>query len=54
MKDSKQSPGFSLILSMVVMMFVVLMIISLASFVTLESRLATHHQNQLRARLNAD
>jgi len=53
MKHSNRSPGFSLILSMVIMMFVVLMIISLASFVTLESRLATHHQNQLRARLNA-
>ena len=53
MKLSRLRSGFSLILSLVVMLFVVLMIVSLASFVTVESRIATHHQNQLRARLNA-
>ena len=45
--------GFSLILSLVVMCFVILMMFSLASFITIESRVATHQQNQLRARLNA-
>ncbi len=45
--------GFSLILSLVVMSFVILMMFSLASFITIESRVATHQQNQLRARLNA-
>lgn len=45
--------GFSLILSLVVMVFVILMMFSLASFITIESRVATHQQNQLRARLNA-
>jgi len=47
------SPGFSLILSLVVMSFVVLTLLTLASFITIESRVASHHQNQLRARLNA-
>ncbi len=45
--------GFSLILSLAVMCFVILMMFSLASFITIESRVATHQQNQLRARLNA-
>ena len=48
-----QRSGFSLILSLVVMVFVILMMFSLASFITIESRVATHQQNQLRARLNA-
>ncbi|MEN9814161.1 MAG: hypothetical protein RLZZ412_143, partial [Verrucomicrobiota bacterium] len=48
-----QRSGFSLILSLVVMAFMILMMFSLASFITIESRVATHQQNQLRARLNA-
>jgi hypothetical protein len=48
-----QRSGFSLILSLVVMAFMLLMMFSLASFITIESRVATHQQNQLRARLNA-
>jgi len=48
-----QRSGFSLILSLLVMCFVILMMFSLASFITIESRVATHQHNQLRARLNA-
>ena len=48
-----QRSGFSLILSLVVMAFMILLLFSLASFITIESRVATHQQNQLRARLNA-
>ena len=45
--------GFSLILSLMVMLFVVMMLFSVASFITIESRVAAHQQDQLRARLNA-
>ena len=48
-----QRAGFSLIVSLVVMAFMILMMFSLASFITIESRVASHQQNQLRARLNA-
>lgn len=40
-------------LSLVVMSVVLLTVITVASFVTVESRLAAHHQNYLRAKLNA-
>jgi hypothetical protein len=35
------------------MSFMILLLFSLASFITIESRVASHQQNQLRARLNA-
>ena len=35
------------------MSFMILLLFSVASFITIESRIASHQQNQLRARLNA-
>ncbi|MEI6794481.1 MAG: hypothetical protein WCL05_04510 [Verrucomicrobiota bacterium] len=49
----RRRPGFSLVLSLVVMSVVLLTVITVASFVTIESRLAAQHQNFLRAKLNA-
>ena len=49
----RDHPGFSLVLSLVVMSVVLLTVITVASFVTVESRLSAHHQNYLRAKLNA-
>lgn len=46
-------PGFSLVLSLVVMSVVLLTVITVASFVTIESRLAAQHQHYLRSKLNA-
>ena len=46
-------PGFSLVLSLVVMSVVLLTVITVASFVTIESRLSAQHQNFQRAKLNA-
>ena len=46
-------PGFSLVLSLVVMSVVLMTVITVASFVTIESRLSAQHQNFQRARLNA-
>lgn len=48
-----RSRGFSLILSLVVMAFLLVTILSVAAFVTIESRLAAQHQSNQRARLNA-
>ena len=49
----RRRPGFSLVLSLVVMSVVLLTVITVASFVTIESRLSAQHQNFLRAKLNA-
>ena len=49
----RSRPGFSLVLSLVVMSLILLTIITVASFVSIESRLAAQHQNLVRARLNA-
>ena len=49
----RRSTGFSLVLSLVVMSIVLMTIITVASFVTIESRLSVQHQNLLRAKLNA-
>jgi hypothetical protein len=53
MKTSKKKSGFSLILSLTVMAFVVMMVISLSAFITIESRAAMNQQLATRARLNA-
>ena len=50
---TRRRPGFSLVLSLVVMSIVLLTIITVASFVTIESRLSAQHQNFQRAKLNA-
>jgi hypothetical protein len=52
-KPRPRRPGFSLLLSLVVMAVVLLTVITVASFVTIESRLTLQHQQYLRARLNA-
>ena len=49
----RRRSGFSLVLSLVVMATVLLTVITVASFVTIESRLAAQHQHYLRAKLNA-
>lgn len=49
----RRRPGFSLVLSLVVMSVVLLTVITVASFVTIESRLSAQHQNFLRSKLNA-
>ena len=45
--------GFSLVLSLTIMAAMVLMVIVLASFLQVESRLAQSHAGQIRARFNA-
>jgi len=52
MKTSKKKSGFSLILSLTVMAFVVMLVISLSAFITIESRAAMNQQLATRARLN--
>jgi hypothetical protein len=52
MKTSKKKSGFSLILSLTVMAFVVMLVISLSAFITIESRVAMNQQLATRARLN--
>ena len=49
----RRRPGFSLVLSLVVMSVVLLTVITVASFVTIESRLSAQHHHYLRAKLNA-
>ncbi len=49
----RRRPGFSLVLSLVVMSVVLMTVITVASFVTIESRLSAQHQNFQRAKLNA-
>ena len=53
MKRKSRSRGFSLILSLTVMAFVVMLVISLSAFITIESRAAMNQQLATRARLNA-
>ena len=45
--------GFSLVLSLTIMAGMVLMVIVLASFLQVESRLAQSHSGYMRARFNA-
>jgi hypothetical protein len=52
MKHSKQSPGFSLILSLTVMAGLVMLIVTVSAFITIESRAAMNQQLATRARLN--
>lgn len=49
----RRRPGFSLVLSLVAMSVVLLTVITVASFVTIESRLSAQHHNHLRSKLNA-
>ncbi|MFM7742985.1 MAG: hypothetical protein ACKO8X_05760, partial [Verrucomicrobiota bacterium] len=53
MKKPERSPGFSLILSLTVMTGVVLLLVSLSAFITIESRAAMNGHLAVRARLNA-
>ena len=48
-----QQAGFSLILSLMIMAALVLLIVTLASFLQIESRVAGLHTNRTKARLNA-
>ena len=52
MKKPKRSPGFSLILSLTVMVGIVLLLLTLSAFITIESRAAMTGQLATRARLN--
>ena len=49
----KARRGFSLVLSLTVMAMLVLVIIVLASFISVEARLSSHSQQKLHAKLNA-
>ena len=53
MKYTKRSPGFSLILSLTMMAAMVMLVVTLSAFVTVESRMAMNQQLATRARLNA-
>jgi hypothetical protein len=53
MKRPTRSRGFSLILSLTMMAGIVLLVISLSAFITIESRAAMNQQLATRARLNA-
>lgn len=53
MKHTKRSPGFSLILSLTMMAAMVMLVITISAFVTVESRMAMNQQLATRARLNA-
>ncbi len=50
----RRQPGFSLVLSLVVMATMVMFILSIAGFLTVESRLVGQQQLRLRAKLNAN
>ena len=52
MKHSKRSPGFSLILSMTVMAAIVMLLVTISAFMTVESRAAMNQQLAVRAKLN--
>ena len=52
MKHSKRSPGFSLILSMTVMVAIVMLHVTISAFMTVESRAAMNQQLAVRAKLN--
>jgi hypothetical protein len=53
MQSPPRSRGFSLILSLTIMASIVLLVVTLSAFITIESRAATNHQLATRARLNA-
>jgi len=53
MKHSKRSPGFSLILSLTVMAGIVMLLVTVSAFITVESRAVMNQQLATRARLNA-
>ena len=52
MKRNKHSPGFSLILSLTVMAGLIMLIVTVSAFITIESRAAMNQQLATRARLN--
>ena len=53
MKHSKLSPGFSLILSLTVMAGIVMLLVTVSAFITVESRAVMNQQLATRAKLNA-
>ena len=53
MKHSKRSPGFSLILSLTVMAGIVMLLVTLSAFITVESRAVMNQQLATRAKLNS-
>ena len=53
MPTTKRSPGFSLILSLTMMAAMVMLVVTISAFVTVESRMAMNQQLATRARLNA-
>ena len=53
MIKNEQSPGFSLILSLTVMAGIVMLLVTVSAFITIESRAAMNHQLATRAKLNA-
>lgn len=53
MKQINRSRGFSLILSLTVMAAVVMLVVTLSAFITIESRAAMNQQLAKRARLNS-
>jgi hypothetical protein len=53
MKKPTRSRGFSLILSLTVMASIVLLLVTLSAFITIESRAAMNQQLATRARLNS-
>jgi hypothetical protein len=53
MKHSKRSPGFSLILSLTVMAGIVMLLVTVSAFITVESRTVMNQQLATRARLNS-
>jgi len=52
MPKPSHSRGFSLILSLTIMAGIVMLVITLSSFITIESRAAMNQQLAARARLN--
>jgi len=53
MKRSKHSHGFSLILSLTVMASIVMLLVTLSAFMTVESRAVSNQQLAVRAKLNS-
>ena len=53
MKHSKRSPGFSLILSLTVMAGIVMLLVTVSAFITVESRAVMNQQLATRAKLNS-
>ncbi len=53
MKHSKRSPGFSLILSLTVMAGIVMLLVTVSAFITVESRAVVNQQLATRAKLNS-